>query len=141
MICHKFDDLLTGQLQFSQYAQRLRILLSFGLLTLILVSGVLAGLAYAQISSSKSALAPYSNSSVMVNFDPKKGQLPEGLVLGNNNNSSKDIFVSWAPIGKVAKIDKNNLTVSEYGSWPTIPPNKGFMLGLSFDKKGMLYEP
>lgn len=139
MICHKFDDLLTGQLQFSQYAQRLRILLSFGLLTLILVSGVLAGLAYAQISSSKSALAPYSNSSVMVNFDPKKGQLPEGLVLGNNNNSSKDIFVSWAPIGKVAKIDKNNLTVSEYGSWPTIPPNKGFMLGLSFDKKGMLY--
>lgn len=139
MICHKFDDLLTGQAQFSQYVQRLRILSSFGLLTLILVSGVLAGLAYAQISSSKSALAPYSNSSVVLNFDPKKGQLPEGLVLGNNSNSSKGIFVSWAPIGKVVKIDKNNLTVSEYGSWPTIPPNKGFMLGLSFDKKGMLY--
>ncbi|HET7345295.1 MAG TPA: SMP-30/gluconolactonase/LRE family protein [Nitrososphaeraceae archaeon] len=126
-------------MQFRQYAQRLRILSSFGLLTLILVSGVLAGLAYAQISSSKSALAPYSNSSVVVNFDPKKGQLPEGLVLANNSNSSKGIFVSWAPIGKVAKIDKNNLIVSEYGSWPTIPPNKGFMLGLSFDKKGMLY--
>ena len=73
----------------------------------------------------------------MVNFNPKKGQLAEGLALGKNN--SKDIFVSWAPIGKVAKIDKDNLTVSEYGSWPTIPPNKGFMFGLSFDKKGMLY--
>jgi hypothetical protein len=36
-------------------------------------------------------------------------------------------------------IDKDNLTVTEYGFWPTIPPNKGFMLGLSLDRKGILY--
>ena len=79
-------------------------------------------------------VSSYSKSTVVVNFDPKKGQLPEGLVINN-----KDIFVAWAPIGQVAKIDKNSLTISKYGSWPTIPLNKGFMLGLNFDKQGNLY--
>ena len=64
----------------------------------------------------------------------KKGQLHEGLVVNNKN-----VFVDWAPIGQVTKINKDNLTVSKYGSWPTIPPNKGFMLGLNFDKQGNLY--
>jgi Lhr-like helicase len=141
MTSHKFDDIFTSPVQLSvytRYAQKLKILLSFGLLTLILITGVLTGVAHAQTSPSTSASSSpsYSKSSIVVKFDSTKGQLPEGLVLDNNN---KDIFVSLAPIGKVAKIDKDNLTVSEYGSWPTIPPNKGFMLGLSFDKKGMLY--
>ncbi|MGN6633725.1 MAG: SMP-30/gluconolactonase/LRE family protein [Nitrososphaeraceae archaeon] len=123
-------------------AKKTSLLLIFVLLSIILISGVLAGLVHAQTSpSSLSSSQPpsYSKSSVMVKFDPKKGQLPEGLALGNNNTNSKDIFVSWSPIGKVAKIDRDTMNVSEYGSWPTIPPNKGFMLGLSFDKKGMLY--
>jgi hypothetical protein len=64
----------------------------------------------------------------------KKGQLHEGLVVNNKN-----VFVDWAPIGQVTKINKDNLTVSKYGSWPTIPPKKGFMLGLNFDKQGNLY--
>ncbi|MGC2598531.1 MAG: hypothetical protein WA395_10415 [Nitrososphaeraceae archaeon] len=47
-----------------------------------MVSGVITGLTYAQISSSNSSLvSSYSKSSVVINFDPKKGQLPEGLVL------------------------------------------------------------
>ena len=71
---------------------------------------------------------------VVVNFDPKKGQAPEGLAVSN-----KDVFVAWSPIGQVAKINKDNLTVSKYRSWPTIPPNEGSMLGLNFDKQGNLY--
>ena len=140
MIDPKFTNISANpsQSNLSCTVTRKTPLILFVLLSLILISGVLVGEVYAQTlpSSSLSSLT-YSKSSVLVNFDPKKSQLPEGLALGNNN--SKDIFVSWAPIGKVAKIDKDNLNVSEYGSWPTIPPNKGFMLGLSFDKKGMLY--
>ena len=64
----------------------------------------------------------------------RKESLPEGLVVDN-----KDIFVGWAPIGQVAKIDKGNLSVSKYGSWPAIPTGKGFMLGLDLDEQGMLY--
>lgn len=135
MIGHKFTNILANSSQSSLSAHKLKTPLSFGLVALILISGVIIGAAHAQ--TSPSSLSSYSKSSIVVNFDPKKGQLPEGLALDKNN--SKDIFVSWAPIGKVAKINKDNLTVSEYGSWPTIPPNKGFMLGLSFDKKGMLY--
>jgi sugar lactone lactonase YvrE len=135
MTDHKFTNILANMSQSSLSAQKLKTLSSFGLVALILISGVFIGATHAQ--TSPSSLSSYSKSSIVVNFDPKKGQLPEGLAVGKNN--SKDIFVSWAPIGKVAKIDRDNLTVSEYGSWPTIPPNKGFMLGLSFDKKGMLY--
>jgi sugar lactone lactonase YvrE len=79
-------------------------------------------------------VSSYSKSTVVVNFDPKKGQAPEGLMVSN-----KDVFVAWSPIGQVAKINKDNLTVSKYGSWPTIPPNEGSMLGLNFDKQGNLY--
>ena len=143
MTAHKFIYISTIFSQSSLPTQKLKRTLSlllFSLLSLIVISGVFAGVVvvHAQTLPSSSPLI-YSKSTVVVNFDPKKGQLPEGLTLGSNNNNSKDIFVSWAPIGKVARIDKNNLTVTEYGSWPTIPPNKGFMLGLSFDKRGMLY--
>jgi sugar lactone lactonase YvrE len=84
--------------------------------------------------SQQQEISSYSKSTVVINFDPKKGQLPEGLVVNNKN-----VFVAWAPTGKVAKINKGNLTESKYGSSPTIPPNKGFMLGLNFDKQGNLY--
>ena len=53
--------------------------------------------------------------------------------------NNENVSVARAPIGQVAKINKDNLTVSKYGSWRTIPPNKGFMLGLNFDKQGSLY--
>jgi sugar lactone lactonase YvrE len=134
MINHKFADIIAHLKESNLHAQKLKMLLSLGLLTLILVSGVIVVAAYAQTPPQEKPSSAYSKSSVVVNFDPKKGQLPEGLVVNNKN-----IFVAWAPIGQVVKIDKDNLTVSKYGSWPTIPTNKGFMLGLDFDKQGMLY--
>jgi hypothetical protein len=112
------------------------MLLLFGLLVFVLISSNIMTVVVisAEKSSQKQEPSSYSKSAVVVNFDPKKGQLPEGLAVNNKN-----IFVAWAPIGQVAKIDKNTLTVSKYGSWPTIPPNKGFMFGLNLDKQGNLY--
>ena len=78
-------------------------------------------------------ISSYSKSTVVVNFYLKKVQLPEGLVVNNKN-----VFVAWAPIGQVAKINKDNLIISRCGSWQTIPPNKGFVLGLNFNKQGNL---
>jgi hypothetical protein len=91
-----------------------------------LLSEVLATVTYAQTSPSSSTSC--SKGSIVVNFDPKKGQLlPEGL-----DSNNKGIFVSWTPIGKVAKMDKGSLTVSDYGTWLTIPPNKGIHVGIEF---------
>jgi sugar lactone lactonase YvrE len=137
MINYRFNNAITHLKESTMYALKLKVLLLFGLLTTVLLSGVIIAVAAAEKSPQQkdppSSLA-YSKSTVAVNFDPKKGQAPEGLVVNN-----KDIFVAWAPIGQVAKIDKDNLTVSKYGSWPTIPTNKGLMLGLNFDKIGNLY--
>jgi sugar lactone lactonase YvrE len=148
MINHRFTDIMAHLKESISHPRNLKMLLLFGLLTFVLISGVIVVVAAAEKSPQKQKEPPsslaYSNNiklaellaktTAAVNFDPKKGQLPEGLVVNN-----KDIFVAWAPIGQVAKIDKNNLTVSKYGSWPTIPPNKGFMLGLNLDKQGNLY--
>jgi sugar lactone lactonase YvrE len=136
VINYRFTDIIAHLKDLTFCACKLKTLLLFGFLNLVLISGVVV-IAVAEKSPQQqeppSSLA-YSKSTVVVNFDPKKGQLPEGLVINN-----KDIFVAWAPIGQVAKIDKNSLTISKYGSWPTIPLNKGFMLGLNFDKQGNLY--
>ena len=109
------------------------MLLLFGLLTIVLISGVTV-VVVAETMPQQQEISSYSRSTSVVNFDLKKGQLPEGLVVNNKN-----VCVPRAPIGQVAKINKDNLTVSRCGSWPTIPPNKGFMLGLNFDKQGNLY--
>ncbi|HVD07575.1 MAG TPA: hypothetical protein VNB67_03945, partial [Nitrososphaeraceae archaeon] len=126
MINHKFADIIAHLKESNLHAQKLKMLLSLGLLTLILVSGVIVIAAYAQTASQQQKPSTAnSKSTIVVKFDPKKGELPEGLVVDNKN-----IFVGWAPIGQVAKIDKGNLSVSKYGSWPAIPTSKGFMLGL-----------
>jgi hypothetical protein len=71
MIDHKFSNILANLSQLSLSAQKLKTLLSFGLVALILISGVLIGAAHAQ--TSPSSLSSYSKSSIVVNFDPKKG--------------------------------------------------------------------
>ena len=135
MINHKFADIIAHLKESNLHIQRLKIVLSLGLLTLILVSGVIVIAAYAQTASQQQKPSTAnSKSTIVVKFDPKKGELPEGLAVDNKN-----IFVGWAPIGQVAKIDKGNLSVSKYGSWPAIPTSKGFMLGLDLDEQGMLY--
>jgi sugar lactone lactonase YvrE len=135
MINHKFADIIAHLKESNLHTQKLKIVLSLGLLTLILVSGVIVIAAYAQTApQQQKPSTANSKSTIVVKFDPKKGELPEGLAVDNKN-----IFVGWAPIGQVAKIDKGNLSVSKYGSWPAIPTNKGFMLGLDLDEQGMLY--
>ena len=118
MINYNFVNIVTYLEESTLYAWKLKMLLLFGLLTLVLISGNVIVATSAEKSPQKQEPSSYK-SAVVVNFDPKIGQLPEGLTVNN-----KDIFVAWAPIGQVAKIDKNTLTVSKYGSWPTIPPNK-----------------
>ena len=133
---HKFVNSIAHSKELTFYDSKLKMLLLFGLLVFVLISSNIMAVVVtsAEKSPQKQEPSSYSKSAFVVNFDPKKGQLPEGLTVNN-----KDIFVAWAPIGQVAKIDKNTLTVSKYGSWPTIPSNKGFMLGLNFDKQGNLY--
>jgi hypothetical protein len=101
----------------TMYVLKLKMLLLFGLLTIVLISGITIVVAVTVPQQQEISL--YSKSTIEVNFNPKKGQLPEGLMVNDKN-----VFVAWAPIGQVAKINKDNLTVSKYGSWPTIPPNK-----------------
>jgi sugar lactone lactonase YvrE len=132
MINDKFTNVITHLKESTMCVLKLKMLLLLGLLTIVLISGITIVLAETLPQQQK--VSSYSKSTVVVNFDPKKGQAPEGLVVSN-----KDVFVAWSPIGQVAKINKDNLTVSKYGSWPTIPPNKGSMLGLNFDKQGNLY--
>src|ERR1051326_4276157 len=137
MTNHKFVKSIAHSIELTFYDPKLKILLLFGLLVFVLISSNIMAVVVTsaeKLPQQQKPLSSYSKSAVVVNFDPKIGQLPEGLTVNN-----KDIFVAWAPIGQVAKIDKNTLTVSKYGSWPTIPPNKGFMLGLNFDKQGNLY--
>ena len=137
MTNHKFVKSIAHSKELTFYDPKLKMSLLFGLLVFVLISSNIMAVVVTSAEKSpqqQKPLSSYSKSAVVVNFDPKKGQLPEGLTVNN-----KDIFVAWAPIGQVAKIDKNTLTVSKYGSWPTIPPNKGFMLGLNFDKQGHLY--
>jgi hypothetical protein len=128
----KFANVISHLKKSTMYALKFKMLLLFGLLTIVLISGVT--IVVAETMPQRQEISSYSKNTVVVNFDPKKGQLPEGLVVNDKN-----VFVAWAPIGQVAKINKDNLTVSKYGSWPTIPPNKGCMLGLNFDKQGNLY--
>ena len=52
MIDHKFTNILANSSQSSLSAQKLKTLLSFGLVTLILISGVIIGAPYAQTSPS-----------------------------------------------------------------------------------------
>ena len=65
------------------YALKLKMLLLFGLLTIVLISGVTA--VVAETMPQQQEISSYSRSTDVVNFDLKKGQLPEGLVVNNKN--------------------------------------------------------
>ena len=59
------------------------MLLLFGLLTIVLISGVTV--VVAETMPQQQEISSYSRSTNVVNFDLKKGQLPEGLVVNNKN--------------------------------------------------------
>lgn len=67
-------------------------------------------------------------------FNATLGQLPEGVSINNGG-----VYVGFGPIGQIVKITTKNQTIAPYGSWPKIPTNQGFLIGLTFDDKGYLY--
>ena len=69
----------------------------------------------------------------LVQFDPAKGQLPEGLTV------SKDaLYVGMAPTSEVLRVTFDGKAIP-YSQLPQVPPNQGFMTGMIFDKQGNLY--
>jgi hypothetical protein len=64
------------------YPLKLKMLLLFGLLTIVLISGVTV--VVAETMPQQQEIPSYSRSTNVVNF-LKKGQLPEGLVVNNKN--------------------------------------------------------
>jgi hypothetical protein len=75
------------------------------------------------------------NISIVVSFDAKKGQLPEGLAI----NHDRKVFVGLAPASEIVIVNKTTGAITNYGTGPKIPPNKGFMTGLAFDNQDNLY--
>ena len=65
------------------YALKLKMLLLFGLPTIVLISGL--PVVVAETMPQQQEISSYSRSTDVVNFDLKKGQLPEGLVVNNKN--------------------------------------------------------
>jgi uncharacterized protein YceK len=59
------------------------MLLLFVLLTIVLISGLTV--VVAETMPQQQEISSYSRSTDVVNFDLKKGQLPEGLVVNNKN--------------------------------------------------------
>jgi hypothetical protein len=88
-----------------------------------------------------------NNITTVASFNASEGQLPEGVAIMGDN-----VFVSFAPLIQVARLNENltggnittiqnqnDSTFTEVGSWPAIPQNSGFMLGLTFDRQENLY--
>ncbi|MFS8070120.1 MAG: SMP-30/gluconolactonase/LRE family protein [Byssovorax sp.] len=69
-------------------------------------------------------------------FDATKGQLPEGIAL---NAAEDTAYVGFAATGQIVKVSLADGKVSDFGTVPMPPANKGFVLGLAFDKDGALY--
>lgn len=69
-------------------------------------------------------------------FDAMKGQLPEGIAL---NAAEDTAYVGFATTGQIVKVSLADGKVSDFGTVPAPPANKGFVLGLAFDKDGALY--
>jgi len=74
MINHKFADIIAHLKESNLHTQKLKIVLSLGLLTLILVSGVIVIAAYAQTApQQQKPSTANSKSTIVVKFHPKKG--------------------------------------------------------------------
>ncbi len=69
-------------------------------------------------------------------LDASKFQLPEGLAM---NAAGDTAYVGLAPTGQVLQIKVADGTVSDFGTVPPPPTNKGFVLGVQTDKAGDFY--
>jgi sugar lactone lactonase YvrE len=70
----------------------------------------------------------------VVNFDPSKGELPEGLVIVGSVAK-----VGFAPTGGVVSVPLAGGTAKPFASLPPPPPNTSLMTGLTVDAAGNLY--
>jgi sugar lactone lactonase YvrE len=71
---------------------------------------------------------------LIARFDPKAGELPEGLVV------SQDVaYVGFAPTSRIVRVDIASGAASPYGQLPTPVSGKGFMTGLAVSATGDLY--
>jgi hypothetical protein len=109
---------------------------------------VIATQAFGQEHSNHNEQASESNNITrIVSFNASQGQLPEGVAIINDT-----LFVSFAPLAQVVRINADlavdtaapnqNQSFSaftEFGSWPSIPQNGGFMIGVAFDGEQNLY--
>jgi sugar lactone lactonase YvrE len=69
-------------------------------------------------------------------LDATKFQLPEGLAM---NAAGDTAYVGLAPTGQILQIKVADGAVSDFGSVPQPPANKGFVLGVQTDKAGDFY--
>ena len=70
---------------------------------------------------------------VVAEFDPAQGELPEGLALYGG-----DAYVGLAPVSRVVRVTDDG-EVSEYGTWPALDPEGGFLAGMTFNDDGDLF--
>jgi sugar lactone lactonase YvrE len=70
---------------------------------------------------------------IVAAFDPAAGELPEGLALYGG-----DAYVGFAPASRVVRVTDEG-DVSEYGTWPALDPEGGFLAGMVFNGAGDLF--
>jgi len=74
-----------------------------------------------------------TNASLVVTFDPSKGELPEGLAVHGDTT-----YVTMFPLCEVRKVDKSG-AVSMFASIPKDPDGKCLLAGVETDKAGNVY--
>ena len=95
-----------------------------------------APLASAEPSAAAAEQPPITPEQLVAPFQVSKGELPEGLAIGDGVP-----YVGLAPTGQIAKVNLADGSLSAFASLPAPVPNKGFMTGLAFSAKdaGALY--
>src|SRR5258706_4046151 len=95
-----------------------------------------AAQAAAEPSAAAPAQPPVTREQLVAPFQVSKGELPEGLAIGDGVP-----YVRLAPSGQIAKVNLADGSLSAFASLPAPVPNKGFMTGLAFSAKdaGALY--
>lgn len=80
---------------------------------------------------------PSTVPTTLLGFDAAKGQLPEGLVIGDDGRA----FVGFAPSGEIVAVDLNAASpkATAFTKLPTPAPNMGFATGLALDGSKRLY--
>lgn len=74
------------------------------------------------------------NPELVAHFDAAKGELPEGLVMGE-----QAAYVGFAPTSRVVRVNPESGEVSSFGQLPAPVPGKGFMTGLAVSAGGDVY--